>query len=239
MDGHFNIAEINLLPPASSLSRISRKLLTEKFRILESLVYQLDAVIFVHDLQTNHHIWTNGHYEKLIGFNQKEIRDMGIEESRSLFHPDDMKIILEGIDYLRSDKGNSFSCVYRMRHKLGHWVWMYYHASIMQRDEAGVPCYVLGLAVDFSSQIQSEKHLNDLIAENCRLVNHIRVNCLTKREKEIITHLTDGLSCKEISNLCGISYYTTETHIRNIYRKFGVTNLSALINLATRSGLKK
>jgi DNA-binding CsgD family transcriptional regulator len=173
----------------------------------------------------------------VLGYGEDEIRQFGLDEAYSLFHPEDMKIILEGIDFLRSDKGNSFSCVYRMRNKLGHWVWMYYNTSIMQRDEAGVPQYVLGLAVDFSPHIQSEKHMNELIAENRRLVNQIRLTCLTPREKEIIAHLTAGLACKEISNLLGISYYTTETHIRNIYRKFGVNNISALINIATQSGL--
>ncbi len=175
---------------------------------------------------------------KTLGYSEEEIRQFGLEEAYPLFHPDDMKIILEGIDLFRSDKTDTFSCIYRIKHKLGHWVWMYYHAGIMERDANGVPAYILGLAIDFSPHIRSEKHLNELIAENRRLVNNFMLKSLSSREKEVIIRLSEGLTCKEISNLLGISYYTTETHLRNIRHKLGLNNLAALINFAVESGLK-
>jgi PAS domain S-box-containing protein len=238
MDGQFNIDEFNLLHPDPTHSRLSRRLLKEKIQILESIVYQLDVVVFVHDLRSNRHIWTNGHYEKLIGYNGEEFSQMGFEEARLLFHPDDMELILEGINHLVADKVHSFSGIFRIQHKAGHWVWMYCQASIIQRDERGSPTFVLGIALDFSPHIQSERHLSDLINENRRLVNHIRLNCLTPREKEIIVHLTNDLTCKEISHLLGISYLTAETHVKNIHRKLGISHISALVRFAVESGLR-
>jgi DNA-binding CsgD family transcriptional regulator len=155
-----------------------------------------------------------------------------------LCHPDDMRTILEGTSLLRSGEIASFSGIYRIRHKDGHWVCMYCNATVIQHEKDDTPVYALGFAVDFSPHIQSEKHLNDLIAENRRLVNCIRLNCLTSREKEIIALLAGGLTCKDISNSLGISYFTTETHLRNIHCKLGLTHRSALIKFALESGLK-
>jgi DNA-binding CsgD family transcriptional regulator len=234
-----NIGEnIHLLSPDQLHGRLKHKYLKEKIKILEEIVFGLDAVVFIHDLESNRHIWTNGNYKKLIGYEEAEILQLGLDEARVLFHPDDMKIILEGVEFLRNNKSDSFSGIYRIRHKLGHWILMYCHASIIQCDKRGSPSLALGFAVDFSPHIQSATRLNELIAENRQLVNHIRLNCLTRREKEILIHLTGGLTCKEISDLLGISYLTVETHIKNIHRKLGLSHISALVNFAVESGLK-
>ncbi len=238
MDNHFTIDEFGLLPPDSNHSRLSRKHLTEKVRTLESLVYHLDAVLFVYDLRSDQNVWTNGQYEKLIGFSVEEIRRMNTEEVEMLFHPDDMSLILGEIERLKDDTIHSFSGIYRIRHKSGHWVWLYCQASIIQRDAQGRPSFALAICLDFSPHIQAEHHLSGLINENRRLVNYMRLNCLTPREREIILHLTDGLTCKEISLLLGISYLTTETHVKNIHRKLGISNVPALLRFAVESGLR-
>lgn len=45
---------------------------------------------------------------------------------------------------------------------------------------------------------------------------------LTKREKEILQHLVNGMSKKHIADHLGISHYTVDTHLKNIYAKLQV-----------------
>lgn len=45
---------------------------------------------------------------------------------------------------------------------------------------------------------------------------------LTRRENEILEHLIEGLSYKEIADRCCISIQTLNSHIKNIYNKLGV-----------------
>ncbi len=45
---------------------------------------------------------------------------------------------------------------------------------------------------------------------------------LTPREEEILKLLAKGYVTKEISDELGISYYTTQTHLKNIYEKLHV-----------------
>jgi len=52
----------------------------------------------------------------------------------------------------------------------------------------------------------------------------------TPREKEILYHLTRGMTNKEISATTHLAVDTIKTHLRNIFRKMAVKNRSQAIN---------
>jgi DNA-binding NarL/FixJ family response regulator len=60
---------------------------------------------------------------------------------------------------------------------------------------------------------------------------------VTKREVDILRLLADGRSVKEIADKLSISYYTVDTHIRNLHRKLPVKNSRGLITVAMRRRL--
>ena len=60
---------------------------------------------------------------------------------------------------------------------------------------------------------------------------------LTPREQEIVQHLAEGKTSKEISALLGISVKTTETHRSNIMRKLNFHSVSQLVMYAIRNNL--
>ncbi|WP_299350882.1 LuxR C-terminal-related transcriptional regulator [uncultured Shimia sp.] len=51
---------------------------------------------------------------------------------------------------------------------------------------------------------------------------------LTRREREIVSHLADGLTSKEIALKLELSYRTVEVYRAKMLKKFGVSNTSAL-----------
>jgi DNA-binding CsgD family transcriptional regulator/GAF domain-containing protein len=55
------------------------------------------------------------------------------------------------------------------------------------------------------------------------------LECLTKREKEVLKQLIQGRSNREIANNLFISVHTVKNHISNIFQKLGVTDRSQLI----------
>lgn len=61
---------------------------------------------------------------------------------------------------------------------------------------------------------------------------------LTNRESEILCLLADGNIKKEVADQLGISYYTVDTHVKRIYKKLQVNNLSGAIARMTQSGLE-
>lgn len=60
---------------------------------------------------------------------------------------------------------------------------------------------------------------------------------LTKREKEIVKLIADGLSSQEIADKLFISLRTVETHRQNINQKLDVKNTAGLVKEAMKRGL--
>ena len=60
---------------------------------------------------------------------------------------------------------------------------------------------------------------------------------LTDRERETLSLLAKGFIKKEIADQLGVSYHTVDTHVRNIYVKLKVHNLSGAVAKAIQLGL--
>jgi DNA-binding NarL/FixJ family response regulator len=60
---------------------------------------------------------------------------------------------------------------------------------------------------------------------------------LSKREKEILSFLVNGMSYKMIASQCSISYHTVNAHIRKIYDKLHVSSATEAVAKAMKNRL--
>ena len=60
---------------------------------------------------------------------------------------------------------------------------------------------------------------------------------LGPREREVLRHLAEGKTSKEIATQLGLSIKTVETHRRNITQKVGLHSVAELTKYAVREGL--
>lgn len=60
---------------------------------------------------------------------------------------------------------------------------------------------------------------------------------LTARESELVAHVAEGRTNKEIASLADISVKTVETHLANIFAKLGVSNRREVMNWAQSRGM--
>ena len=60
---------------------------------------------------------------------------------------------------------------------------------------------------------------------------------LTKREKEILGHIAEGLTNNQIAEQLFISPLTVDTHRKNLLTKLNVNNTASLIKLAVENRL--
>ena len=67
--------------------------------------------------------------------------------------------------------------------------------------------------------------------------NATGANTLSSRELDVIKHIKDGLSSKEIAAQLSISLKTVEVHRHNILKKLNLKNSAALVNYINASGL--
>ena len=63
------------------------------------------------------------------------------------------------------------------------------------------------------------------------------MNLLSKREIEVVMHIRQGLSSKEIAKRLEISLKTVEVHRYNLLRKLKLKNTAALVNFINAQGL--
>jgi len=59
---------------------------------------------------------------------------------------------------------------------------------------------------------------------------------LTAREREILGHVAQGLSNREIAQICSISEYTVKNHLKNIMQKLHLKNRVQLTRYAYEKG---
>jgi two-component system response regulator NreC len=63
------------------------------------------------------------------------------------------------------------------------------------------------------------------------------VDCLSRREREVLQLVAEGLSAKEIAVRLGLSVKTAEAHRGNLMAKLGIRRSSMLVRFAIREGL--
>ncbi len=84
-------------------------------------------------------------------------------------------------------------------------------------------------------EVWMKRQILDRIAS---LVPHVMMeksSGLTAREQEIVSLAIEGQSTKMIADKLNISYYTVDTHIKNIYQKLKVNNRSGLVSLVLQT----
>ncbi|MBN1340316.1 MAG: PAS domain-containing protein [Bacteroidales bacterium] len=230
------LEELSLLRLIRSSARTNEQILNQ-LKFFRSIVGRLNIAIFIHDLKLLHHIWTNNNYINILGYTDSEIKSFGPEWAKDNYHPDDFHILKERIEYFRENKGDTYSGIYRAKHKQGHWVWIYSNSTVFKRDEEGKPEHIIGICIDFARSFKTETAFDEFYRENHRQRNCKLIASLTPREKEILQMVASGKSNREIAEAFNISCHTVNSHRKNLFSKLNIHNTGALGRFAAECGL--
>lgn len=160
------------------------------------------------------------------------------------------------------DQTNVLSLEYRFKHTNGQWIWLR-ETKFALSGSADSMDLVLGTIEDIRAQRQArEDRIQDLLQdENCNRLLKSAVDYvdtqkkkvlnnsltegvadqpqgvaqLTKREKEILQLVAEGLSTKQISQRLFISHHTVETHRQHLLKKLKVKNSMELVKQASKA----
>ena len=86
----------------------------------------------------------------------------------------------------------------------------------------------------YLSKAANEKVLQHLQAHDLPKDN---IPALTRREKEILQLLAEGLTSNEIATKLFLSNHTVDTHRKNMLQKFNVHNTTSLMNVVRELGI--
>jgi two-component system nitrate/nitrite response regulator NarL len=78
-----------------------------------------------------------------------------------------------------------------------------------------------------------------LIGHVTKQAGHARsfIPALTRREREVLKHIADGMSDQEIAQLLYVSPSTIESHRKNLRSKLGARNSAEIVRIAMERGL--
>lgn len=78
----------------------------------------------------------------------------------SLLHPEDGRRVEEALAQHMAGKSPLFEAEYRMRHKAGHYVWLYAKAKAVKRDETGKALRIVGTLTDITRWKETQEELH-------------------------------------------------------------------------------
>lgn len=118
------------------------------------------------------------------------------------------------------------------------------HPSVIrQMMESGADGYVLKdagkqeILTAIRSVMQHKSFFSHSVAQVMHSPENGSLPALTRREREVLELIADGLTNREIAEKLFVDVTTVDSHRKNMLSKYGAKNASALIKLAITRGL--
>jgi len=115
------------------------------------------------------------------GFAAQEL-DPHFESWNTRVHPEDIQPVKAILERHFNSETSFYESEYRVLHKDGHWVWVQARGKVVERDSAGIPLRVIGVAFDISSRKQVAAELEAYRNHLERLVKDRTVTLLIAKE---------------------------------------------------------
>ena len=111
-------------------------------------------------------------YAEMLGYTLDELAAMDRFERE--LHPDDELRASEAWDTHANGTADSYEVEYRIRHKLGHFVWVLCNGRIVKYDDDGTPLHASGTHLDISMRKQAEEEKDRLLSELRDALDQVR-----------------------------------------------------------------
>lgn len=187
-----------------------------------------------------------------VGFRGEAFGEGGLDFLLEHYHPEDLKFFskycfpknLEVIMKAAPEEREKyrFTHNFRMLSKKKQWVMLRQQYSFIEFSEQGMPLLSLCVGSDISFFCDPHKVINvieklnedysyELICRNVYYTNP-EAQKLSRREKEILNWVVEGLSSQQIARKLNLSLHTVNTHRKNMLQKTGAKNVAELIRYA-------
>lgn len=101
----------------------------------------------------------NERWAEILGYSLEELAPVSIDTWMRRLHPDDLESFNNRLPNYFSDKSDHYECEARVRHKLGHWVWVLDRGKVVSRTPDGLPEWISGTRDDISLRKLAEEAL--------------------------------------------------------------------------------
>ena len=242
---------------------IDTREVTDLLRRAEAIPKKLlpfKALIHVIDYTQRRHVGMSGPTENVAGYDPRDIMNDGLDFVISVFQKDDFKIynatiFNQIVQFLKTTPYEEhpdylFSFSYRMKKADGTWMYLYQQGSYITDPKTSLPLYSVGMVIDISPLKKDSCMIFSIDKKKSEtgIFNYDNIQTdyyfpdpeesrLSKREREILGRLADGLSSKQIAVKLFLSENTIANHRKNMLRKTNTKNIAELIRYAFGKGI--
>jgi PAS domain S-box-containing protein len=101
----------------------------------------------------------NARWAQIVGYTLDELSPTTVAILHRLLHPDDRALSKERYERHVSGAAPAYECEVRLRHKDGHWVWVYGRGKMFSQAQDGAPRWIVGTHKDISERKRVEAEL--------------------------------------------------------------------------------
>ena len=215
-------------------------------------------MIYLLDYTSGKYAFVSNECESHLSFSHTKMMDGGMNFVMENYHPADLKLFnhqifsdrLKALESIPFDqhKDYIFSFNYRVKNGKGEFINILQRNAFIQSDVNGRPLLSLGVVTNVN-HFKTENPVIQLVEKVDSITGNVEVvqkntyylreedKIFSKREKEILPWLAEGLTSKQIAEKLFISEHTVINHKRNMHHKSDTQNSAALISFAFRQQL--
>lgn len=226
-------------------------LLNKHISALEKLAELTNSGIQVFDLFKREIVFFSPNFGKQLGYSPADYAGLNYKFFEEKIHPDERKqLALHAVSLFKIfaafsvEEKLSYKAVseYRMLNSDEKYVRINEQYQFLELDKSG-QLWLLLTIVDLSPNQDANEPVKSQLL-NFKTGRFIPFDVeqkaeldLTKREKEILLMIKQGLLSKEISNKLSISVHTVNTHRQRVLEKLGANNSMEALIFASKYGL--
>lgn len=196
-------------------------------KLLARITNSIPEIISVYDLEKNRIIFSNKSIGEFLGYNEKELNEIGINIIKMLIHPEDFeKENIRQFKVMNSDETEFLESILRIKHNDGQYRWLFFRDLVFERDDAGKVKQVLSVITDITYHKIAEEQLKQS-KQNAENALKIKSEFLSNMSHEIRTPLNS------IIGIIDLLFQENQTEANLEYFKaikFSADNLLAIIN---------
>jgi PAS domain S-box-containing protein len=132
---------------------------------MENLLKGTNAGTWEWDIENDKLVY-NERWANICGYKLEELQPLSFKTWEMLVHPDDLKKSNRLLKECWETKTNFYELEVRMKHKRGHWVWVFTRGKVFSWTEEGKPRLMFGTHIDITKQKRRSLQIESFISQS-------------------------------------------------------------------------